>query len=151
MDLIIVWKYPGSMKGGVALKVLIAEDDLTSRKFLYKLLSQYGECDLVVDGLEALDAFLLSLKENKPYNLVCLDIMMPKVDGVKVLKHMKDLETQKGILPEKRAKIIMTTALAETQIVQSAFDLGCDAYAAKPINTDKLLEVLQKLGLIDPM
>jgi two-component system chemotaxis response regulator CheY len=114
-------------------------------------LSQYGECDLVVDGLEALDAFLLSLKENKPYNLVCLDIMMPKVDGVKVLKHMKDLETQKGILPEKRAKIIMTTALAETQIVQSAFDLGCDAYAAKPIDTDKLLEVLQKLGLIDPM
>jgi two-component system chemotaxis response regulator CheY len=130
------------------MRILIAEDDLTSRKFLYKFLSRYGECDLVVDGLEALDAFLISLKENKPYDLICLDIMMPKVDGVKVLKHIKELETQKGVLPEKRAKIIMTTALAETQFVQNAFEIGCDAYAAKPIDTDKFVEVLEKLGLI---
>lgn len=131
------------------MRILIAEDDLTSRKFLFKFLSKYGECDLVVDGLEALDAFLISLKENKPYDLICLDIMMPKVDGVKVLKHIKDLETQKGILPDKRSKIIMTTALAETQFVQNAFDIGCDAYAAKPIDTEKFIEVLEKLGLID--
>lgn len=131
------------------LKILIAEDDLSSRKFLYKLLSQYGECDLVLDGLEALDAFLISLKENKSYDLICLDIMMPKVDGVKVLKHMKDLEAQKGILPEKRSKIIMTTALVEAPIIQNALELGCDAYAAKPIDTVKFIEVLHKLGLID--
>ncbi len=131
------------------MKILIAEDDLTSRKFLYKFLSQYGECDLVVDGLEALDAFLISLKENNSYDLICLDIMMPKVDGVKVLKHMRDLEVQKGILPEKRSKIIMTTALVETQIVQNALDLGCDAYAAKPIDTEKFMKVLHKLGLVE--
>lgn len=130
------------------MRILIAEDDLSSRKFLFKFLQRFGECDLVVDGLEALDAFLISLKENKPYDLICLDIMMPKVDGVKVLKHMKELETQKGILPEKRSKIIMTTALAETQYVHNAFDIGCDAYAAKPIDTAKFLEVLLKLGLI---
>ena len=131
------------------MKILIAEDDNTSRKFLTKFLSQYGECDQVVDGLEALDAVLISLKENQPYDLICLDIMMPKVDGVRVLKHIKDLETQKGLLPEKKAKIIMTTALAETQIVQSAMEVGCDAYAAKPIDTKKLVEVLIKLGLIE--
>ncbi|EHQ89985.1 response regulator [Desulfosporosinus youngiae] len=130
------------------MRILIAEDDLTSRKFLFKFLSQYGECDLVVDGLEALDAFLMSLKEGKPYDLICLDIMMPKVDGVKVLKAIRDLETQKGLLPEKRAKVIMTTALAETQFVQNAFEIGCEAYAAKPIDITKLLEVLQRLGLI---
>jgi two-component system chemotaxis response regulator CheY len=130
------------------MRILIAEDDLTSRKFLFKFLSQYGECDLVVDGLEALDAFLISLKDNNPYDLICLDIMMPKVDGVKVLKHIKDLETQKGILPEKRSKIIMTTALAETQFVQNAFEIGCDAYASKPIDTERLVEVLKKLSLI---
>ncbi len=131
------------------MRILIAEDDLVSRKFLFKFLSKYGECDLVVDGLEALDAFLISLRDNKPYDLICLDIMMPKVDGVKVLKHIKDLEVQKGILPEKRARIIMTTALAETQIVQNAFDIGCDAYAAKPIDTVKFIDVLKKLGLIE--
>ncbi len=128
------------------MRILIAEDDLVSRKFLHKFLLQYGECDLVVDGLEAIDAYMLSIKEKKPYDLICLDIMMPKVDGTKVLKAIKDLETQLGILPENRAKIIMITALAETQIVEQAFEYGCDAYASKPIDTKKLVEVIEKLG-----
>lgn len=130
------------------MRILIAEDDLVSRKFLSGFLSKYGECDIVVDGLEALDAYLMSLKEERPYDLICLDIMMPKVDGVKVLKAIRDMETQKGILPEKRAKIIMTTALAEADFVHNAFEIGCEAYAAKPIDTTKLLEVIKKLGLI---
>ncbi|WP_438447990.1 response regulator [Gorillibacterium sp. sgz5001074] len=130
------------------MKILIAEDDLASRKFLYKLMSRYGECDMVVDGMEALDAYLLSLKENAPYDLICLDIMMPKVDGVKVLKAIRDYESQRGLLPEKRVKVIMTTALAETPYVQHSFELGCQAYASKPIDTEKLVEVLRKLELI---
>ena len=130
------------------MRILIAEDDLVSRKFLFKFLSQYGDCDLVVDGLEALDAFLMSIKDEKPYDLMCLDIMMPKVDGVKVLKSIRDYESQKNVTPEKRTKIIMTTALAETRFVQNAFDTGCDAYAAKPIDIAKFVEVLHKLGLI---
>lgn len=130
------------------MRILIAEDDLVSRKFLQKYLTQYGECDVVVDGLEALDAFMISLKDEKPYDLICLDIMMPKVDGVKVLKNIRDMEIQINIDPEKRAKIIMTTALAETQYVQQAFEYGCNAYAAKPIDITKLEEVLNKLELI---
>lgn len=130
------------------MRILIAEDDLASRKFLDKFLSQYGECDLVVDGLETIDAYMLSMKEKKPYDLICLDIMMPKIDGVKALKAIRDLETQKGILPEKRVRIIMTTALGEAELVHTAFEYGCEAYASKPIDTEKLLEVLQKLGLI---
>lgn len=130
------------------MRILIAEDDMTSRKFLFKFLSQYGECDLVVDGLEALDAYLLSIKEDKPYDLICLDIMMPKVDGVKVLKSIRDLELQKALPPDKRSKVIMTTALAETRLVQNAMDIGCDAYAAKPIDMERFTEVLHKLGLM---
>lgn len=129
------------------IKILIAEDDLASRKFLSKFLSQYGECDSVVDGLEAIDAFMIALKE-KPYDLICLDIMMPKVHGVKVLKAIRDLEVQKGIPPEKRVKVIMTTALSETDLVKTAFDYGCEAYASKPIDTEKLTQVIKDLGLI---
>lgn len=132
------------------MKILIAEDDMASRKFLGKFLSQYGECDMVIDGLEALDAYMMSIKEKEPYDLICLDIMMPKVDGVKVLKAIRDLEVQKGVSPDKRVKIIMTTALAEAQYVQTAFEYGCEAYASKPIDTKKLQEVLGKLGLINP-
>ncbi len=130
------------------MRILVAEDDLASRQFLSKFLSKYGQVDIVVDGLEALDAYLLAIKDQEPYQLICLDIMMPKVDGVKVLKAIRDFEVQKKIEPDKAAKVIMTTALAETEHVQNAFDIGCQAYAAKPIDTEKLVEVLQKLGLI---
>ncbi len=130
------------------MRILIAEDDMVSRNFLSKFLSRYGECDLVVDGLETIDAFLIALKDKDPYHLICLDIMMPKVDGVKTLKAIRDLEKQYGIPQEKRVKIIMTTALAEAQLVRTAFEYGCEAYAAKPIDTKKLVEVMEKLGLI---
>lgn len=130
------------------LRILIAEDDLTSRKFLSSFLVQYGECDVVVDGLEAIDAYMISMRDKNPYDLICLDIMMPKLDGVKVLKAIREMELNKFILPEKRVKIIMTTALSEAELVQEAFQYGCEAYASKPIKTDKFVEVLQKIGLL---
>lgn len=130
------------------MKILVAEDDLISRKFLFKLLAQYGECDLVVDGLEALDAFLLSVKDDKPYDLICLDIMLPKVDGVKVLKSIRNYEKQRGMDKETRSKIVMTTALAETKFVQDAFAMGCDAYLEKPIDIQKMVDTMKQLGLI---
>ena len=131
------------------MRILIAEDDLVSRNFLSKFLGKYGDCDLVVDGLETIDAFLMALKDNDPYQLICLDIMMPKVDGVRTLKAVRDLEKQYGVAKEKRVKIIMTTALADAMLVRTAFEYGCEAYAAKPIDTKKLIEVMGKLGLIE--
>jgi len=131
------------------MRILIAEDDFVSRKYMLKFLSKFGDCDLVVDGLEALDAFLIGMREDKPYDLICLDYMMPKVDGGKVLKSIRDFELQKGILPDKKVKVIMTTAVAETQFVKTTFEIGCDAYAVKPIDTKKFLEVLNKIGIIN--
>jgi len=129
------------------MKILIAEDDLGSRKFMQQLLKSYGDCDVTVDGIETVDAFLLAWDEKEPYDLICLDIMMPKLDGLKALKIMRDLEKDKKAPEEQRAKIIMTTALNEQQTVYDAFDLGCEAFAAKPINQEKLREVLEKLGI----
>jgi two-component system chemotaxis response regulator CheY len=131
------------------MRILIAEDDATSRKFLFKLLSEYGECDLVVDGLETLEAYMLAAKDKQPYDLICLDIMMPRVDGVKVLKAIRELEVKKKIAVQNRTKIIMTTALAETQYVQDAYEIGCDAYMTKPIESDKLIQIIKELTNID--
>ncbi|KNY25954.1 response regulator [Pseudobacteroides cellulosolvens] len=131
------------------MKILVVEDDFASRQFLSKFLSQYGTVDITVDGLEALDAYLLAVNDNSPYDFICLDIMMPKVDGVKVLKAIRDYETSKGLTPDKRVKVVMTTALQETSLVKQSFEIGCEAYAAKPIDTEKFIEVMQKLGLIN--
>jgi two-component system, chemotaxis family, chemotaxis protein CheY len=131
------------------MKILIAEDDLASRKYIFKFLSAYGECDITVDGMEALDAFMLAWDEGTPYQLICLDIMMPNLDGLKTLKAIREIEKQKGVLDEDRAKVIMTTALNEKENVYTAFGSGCEAFAAKPIDTEKLTEVMKKLKLIE--
>ena len=130
------------------MKILIAEDDFASRLFMRKFLSKYGECDVVVDGIEAIDAYLNSINEGHIYDLICLDIMMPRLDGMKALKSIRDIEKQSGIEGDKKVKIIMTTALNDKETVLKAYESGCEAYAWKPIETDKFIGVMRNLGLI---
>lgn len=131
------------------MRILIAEDDRISRSFLQKFMQSYGEVDMAVDGMEAVDLYMDSIKQNNRYDLLCLDIMMPKVDGLKVLKVIRQFEKQHGISQENHLKIIMMTALADVGYVDEAFRQGCDAYASKPVDTDKVEEVMRNLGLIE--
>lgn len=130
------------------MRILIAEDDFASRKVILKFLSVYGECDVTVDGMEAIDAYMMALEEGDPYDLVCLDVMMPIMDGYQALKNIRDIEKEHNIPEEKRAKVIMTTALNEEKNVKKAFELGCTVYCGKPIDMDRLKSTLDKLGLI---
>ena len=131
------------------MKILLAEDDYATRKFMASFLSKYGDCDVAVDGMEAVDAFLMALEDEEPYDLVCLDIMMPVMDGYQALKGIRNLEKQMEIPPEKAAKIIMATALNEEKNVKMAFELGCTIYSGKPIDQDRFEHALKKLGLIE--
>ncbi|MDF2511344.1 MAG: response regulator receiver protein [Herbinix sp.] len=130
------------------MKILIAEDDFVSRKFMLRFLSKYGECDVTVDGEEAVEAFSMALESGEGYDLICLDIMMPVVDGYQALKSIRDIEKEKQITEDGAVKIIMTTALSEGKNVTKAFELGCTAYAGKPIDQEKFENELRKLGLI---
>lgn len=130
------------------MRILIAEDDFASRKVILKFLSVYGECDVTVDGMEAIDAFVMALEEDDPYDLVCLDVMMPIMDGYQALENIRKMEKEHDVPESKAAKIIMTTALNEEKNVKKAFELGCTVYCAKPINMEQLKQTLEKLGLI---
>lgn len=130
------------------MKILIVEDDFASRKFMLRFLSKYGECDVTVDGAEAIEAFTMALELGEGYDLICLDIMMPQMDGYQALKQIREIESEKGIPENKAAKIIMTTALSEGKNVKKAFGLGCTAYAGKPIDQEKFENELRKLELI---
>lgn len=130
------------------MKILIAEDDFASRKFMLKFLSKYGECDVTVDGEEAVEAFKMALDAHETYDLICLDIMMPELDGYQALKAIREIEKEHGISDENSTKVIMTTALTEGKNVTKAFELGCVAYAGKPIDQDKFTKILRKLELI---
>lgn len=130
------------------MRILIAEDDRISRSFLQKFMVTYGEVEVAVDGMDAIDIYMDAIKEGKPFDLLCLDIMMPKVDGLKVLKVIRQLENQNEKASDKKIKIIMMTALADIGYVDEAFRLGCDAYASKPVDTEKVEEAMKNLGLI---
>lgn len=131
------------------MKVLIVEDDFASRKFIMKFMNDFASCDVTADGMEAVDAYMMAKEDNEPYDLICLDVMMPVMDGYQVLKAIRDMETQEGIADDKRVKIIMMTALNQEQHVKKAFEMGCTVYCAKPIDLDKLKSVMQKLGLLE--
>ena len=130
------------------MKILLAEDDFVTRKFMVNFLSKYGECDVTVDGMEAVDAFMMALEDEEPYDLICLDIMMPVMDGYQALVAIRKLEKEKNIPEDKAVKVIMTTALNEERNVKMAFELGCTIYSGKPINQDRFEQALNKLNLI---
>ena len=131
------------------MKVLIAEDDFASRKFMLRFFEKYGECDVTVDGKEAVEAYKMAIECGAPYDLICLDIMMPEMDGHQALKTIRKIEEESGVAEDERVKIVMTTALSETRHVTKAFENGCTAYAGKPINQDKLEAMLKKFKLIE--
>ena len=131
------------------MKVLIAEDDFASRKFMLRFFEKYGECDVTVDGKEAVEAYKMAIECGEPYDLICLDIMMPEMDGHQALKTIRKIEQESGVAEDERVKIVMTTALSETRHVTKAFENGCTAYAGKPINQDKLEAMLKKFKLIE--
>ena len=67
------------------MNILIAEDDFPSRKLMLNYLSKYGQVDVTVDGMEATFAYMMALDEGRNYDLVCLDVMMPVMDGYQAL------------------------------------------------------------------
>ncbi|NMC47870.1 MAG: response regulator [Desulfovibrio sp.] len=131
------------------MRVLVVEDDFTSRKVLQKILSPFGEVDIAVNGLEAVEAFESSLNEKKPYDLICMDIMMPEMDGQEALKRIRTVEKAHSIRPADEVKVIMTTALDDPKnVVEAYYKGGATSYVPKPIDKHMLLHLLKNLGVI---
>lgn len=131
------------------MRILIVEDEFISRKIMQKLLSQLGDCDIAVDGEEAVDAFRLAWDENQPYDLVCLDIMMPRINGKEALARIRSMEKDRGIKGTQEVKIIMTTAVEDAKTVFESFRSGATSYLVKPITKEKLFGEIRKLGLME--
>ncbi|MBF0620522.1 MAG: response regulator [Magnetococcales bacterium] len=129
------------------MKILIVDDEANNRLLLSQLLASHGDCDLAVNGREAVEAFELSLADGEPYDLICLDIMMPEMDGQAALKKIRALEEEFEISGD--TIIFMTTALdTEEHVVKAFFHGHCTDYLAKPISRESLEEKLNQYNLI---
>lgn len=132
------------------MKTLIVDDDFICQTLLEELLTPFGPCRIVSNGAEAVKAIEDAMDDGSPYDLICLDIMMPEMDGHEVLQNIRRMEKNRHIQKDNLARVIMTTALSDPKNIMRAFlDGRCEAYLSKPIRKEELLEQCQKLGLID--
>jgi two-component system chemotaxis response regulator CheY len=130
------------------MKTLIVDDDIFNCKLLQSILKNYGECSIAMSGISAIQLFEEALKTGEPFDLVCLDIMMPEKDGYETLREMHALEQNQTSQLGKRSRIIMVTALEEQENKAKAFYENCDGYLVKPVERKLLEEMLNKMKLI---
>ena len=131
------------------MKTLIVEDDFTSRFLLQEILKAYGTVHIAVNGKEAVQAVSTSMANKEPYQLICMDIMMPEMDGQSAVKEIRTLEEKNGTLSTSGVKIVMTTALNDLKNVSKAYSNLCDGYLTKPIDKVRIVQELRKHGLIN--
>ena len=129
------------------MRILIAEDDLASARYMEGLMARFGECLVTSDGEQAVAAFEAALDEGRPFQLVCLDIMMPHKTGQEALLDIRALEQRRGVHTAQEAKVVMTTALGDVRSVMGAYKEGATAYVTKPIVPERMFETLHNLGI----
>lgn len=131
------------------MRFLIVEDDFINRKFLQTILSPYGECDIAVNGREAVEAVRAAFETEAPYDLVCLDIMMPEMDGQEALRQIRALERERGQEAARELPVVMTTALDDPKsVVEAYYRGGATSYVPKPIDRQLFLQLIKNLGII---
>lgn len=127
------------------MRSMIVDDDEMGRMMLATLLEEYGPCDQAENGQEALEKFDRAAAEGNPYDLICLDIVMPVMDGSEALRQLRERDR----LQRKRTRVFMISACNSPQDIEDAFFEGdCDDYVVKPFRRDAVTHMLTRYQLI---
>ncbi len=124
--------------------ILLVEDravdvDLTKRAFAKRKL--LNPIEVARNGEEALE-IIDRWEPNKPMPIcILLDLKMPKVNGLEVLRRLKD-HPKFSTIP-----VIVLTTSTEDQDIEEAYKLGCNSYIVKPVEFDKFIDVASKIEL----
>ena len=128
------------------MKILVADDDFVNRRFLEKIFGEYGEVVAVDNGMSAVDEAVRAMDAKTNFDLICLDIMMTRLDGYKTLEAIREAENKYIVSKNRRAKVMMISALDEVALDSVQVCSDYDAYICKPIVVDKFEKLLSKLG-----
>ncbi|MHC4871983.1 MAG: response regulator [Planctomycetota bacterium] len=130
------------------MRILIVDDDYISRTKLKTILEEYGDCDASPTGEIALKMFVAAHKEKLPYNLITMDLSMPDVNGIEVVKRIRMWEKDnKTYESEFEAKIFMITADQEAKNIVNSFKSGCEWHIQKPVSPEKIREGIKEIEL----
>ncbi|OVE81079.1 hypothetical protein BVY04_04155 [bacterium M21] len=132
------------------LEILIAEDEPTSAMLLIHMFEPLGRCAVVTDGKKAVSLVDVCMAEGTPFDLICLDIKMPTLDGWDVLRRIREIEQDRGVPAEKQVKVMMTTSRPRGQDdLDSDLESLYQGYLPKPYDLDQLAEMLKEMGIED--
>ncbi len=133
------------------MRALIVDDDFYSRSFLEYILHPYAQCDVAVNGEDAIMAFKKALEEKRPYVLVFMDLLMPVIDGPRALNEIREIEADYGISGDASSKIIITSVLEDGEDTHNAMYLGgATSFLQKPVDEKSILAELTRLGCLNP-
>ena len=127
------------------MDALIVDDSPVIRRVLQLVLQPLGNCDIVQSGQKALDSLRHRLTEKRSYDLICLDLGLPDLEGLDVLRQVRSLEAEFGI--QVRSRIMIVTSSDDLDMVRAASQNGADAYLVKPLDKQRFLKALEGLGL----
>jgi putative nucleotidyltransferase with HDIG domain len=130
------------------MNILIVDDETVSRKILLKKMELIGKCTAVDESHKALKLFDKSYQNKRPYDLITLDVSMPKMDGRQLLRLFRQKEKALKIGKDEQSKIIMVTSRMTASTIKECIKLGCNGYILKPVNKYQLLFNLGRIGLI---
>ena len=131
------------------MKALVVDDDSITRMILQNILSVYAEVHSCVDGKEAVKEHKTALDRGEPYDLVCMDVLMPVMGGIEALRIIRREEECCGRIRPQATKVVITTAADDHDTIRQAFRELCDAYVVKPIDAGRLIDVVQCLFPIE--
>ena len=124
------------------LRILVVDDNPINLKVAVRLLGQMGyQAEVANNGLEAIDALRL-----KPFDLVFMDLQMPKLDGLEATRRIRQLQTTEAALSH-RILIVAMTANAMPGDREKCLASGMDDYIAKPVQPQKIQAVIEALGI----
>ncbi len=132
------------------MRILIVDDEATNRFLLKSHLAELGEADCAEDGEQAVEAVKRALKAGEPFDLICLDIEMPRKNGHQTLQELRQAERDHDIPFGEGAKVVMVSIVDDPQAIMEAFRGQCEGYIVKPLRKDKLYREIDKLGLLNP-
>jgi two-component system chemotaxis response regulator CheY len=127
------------------MRSLVIDDEFVALSKLVVLLEPFGQCDAATNSRQALELFRKALNEKCPYHLVMIDINLPDLNGITLLRHLLEEERQ---YHTPHAKMLMVTAESTKSNVLGASTEGCDDFIVKPARRAVLLEKLRGLGLL---
>ena len=130
------------------MRILVVEDDYISRRLLCRYLEPFGTCEEAVNGHEGVDAVRRAIDAGEHFDLICLDIMMPGMDGQQALVILRQLEAENGRPLGYGAKVVMTSAMEDNQYIIQALNASADGYVTKPIEKWSFIETLKETGLL---